>query len=139
MGGKNSGPLNRLQPSVQDNFVHLVRQGNFTIAVCRALSIHRSTFYDAMARGKDGDPEWVDFYERVNKAKGEAECNAVDKLVTHMDTDFRAVTWFLERAYPNRWAKKEQVDPKLRERFKNGYRIVVEEAPGVEPAKPDGE
>ncbi len=140
-GNENSGHLRRLQPSVQKNFIHLVRQGNFTIAVCRALSIPRSVFYDAMARGKEGDPMWADFYERVNQAKGEAECNAVNKLVEHMDKDFRAVTWFLERAYPNRWAKKEHVDPRLRERFKNGYRIIVEQAPGVEPeaAKPDGE
>lgn len=64
---------------------------------------------DWLARGRDGEPPFADFLDRVKEAEAQAE----DVMVACVRTaateprHWQAAAWWLERARPQDWAKRE--------------------------------
>lgn len=71
----------------------------------RAAQMHGITT-SAMRQHKKRNPEFVTALE---KAEAEAESGIHGKILRHMDKQWTACAWMLERRWPERWAKREYV------------------------------
>lgn len=117
----------------------LIEVGNYIPTACAAVGISEGTYYRWLAQGKevaliiddledaddlrermmDGEiPEGFtmlqvrsyEFRERVLMASGRAEAYAVGMVRNHMPSQWTAAMTFLERRFPGRWKRKEQID-----------------------------
>ncbi len=71
----------------------------------RAARMH-SVSLDAFRKWKERHPEFV---MALEKAESEAEASIHGKILRHMDKQWTACAWMLERRWPDRWAKREYV------------------------------
>jgi len=64
---------------------------------------------DWLARGRDGEAPYVDFLDRVKEAeaKAESEMVACVRAAAFEPKTWQAAAWWLERARPADWAKRE--------------------------------
>lgn len=60
----------------------------------------------AMRQMKRRDPEFV---TQLEKAEAKAEANFHGRIIRHMDKQWTACAWMLERRWPERYAKREEV------------------------------
>jgi len=67
----------------------------------QALGISESTFH-RWRRDKD------DFAEMIDQAIGVSESRLITEI--SVNEDWRAKAWILERRFPERWSKREQID-----------------------------
>ena len=67
----------------------------------QALGISESTFH-RWRREKD------DFAEMIDQAIGVSESRLITEI--SVNEDWRAKAWILERRFPERWSKREQID-----------------------------
>lgn len=92
------GPY-KYKPEVLDRLFRALRLGATREHACGAAGIGRQTFYDWIARDRNGDPEYAGFIVRLR----EAEANqAVRDLLTlekaAADGDIKAAMFRLERS-----------------------------------------
>lgn len=64
---------------------------------------------DWLARGRDGEAPYADFLDRVKRAEAEAEevMVACVRTAGMEPKHWQAAAWWLERARPSDWAKRE--------------------------------
>lgn len=101
----------KLTPELQERLTEAIRAGNYYEAACGYAGIHYSTFrrwMDTGERAKSG--KFREFYEAVTRAEQEAEVRMVAQWQKHMPEDYRAIRDFLERRYPERWARQNKMD-----------------------------
>ena len=67
----------------------------------QSLGISESTFH-RWRRDKD------DFAEMIDQAIGVSESRLITEI--SVNEDWRAKAWILERRFPERWSKREQID-----------------------------
>jgi len=51
-----------------------------------------------------------EFATAIKEAEAQAEASVHGKILRHMDKQWTACAWMLERRWPQRWAKREIVD-----------------------------
>lgn len=59
----------------------------------------------AMRKHKERHPAFV---TAIKKAEAEAESSVHGKVLRHMDKQWTACAWMLERRWPERWARKDR-------------------------------
>lgn len=71
--------------------------------------MHRASLMDWLARGRDGEAPFADFLDRVKEAEAKAEDAMVQCVRTAAlePARWQAAAWWLERARPQDWAKRE--------------------------------
>ena len=107
----NAGRKPSLTPQIQANIVKLIQMGSYVNIAASAVGIGERTFYDWMAKGKEGKKPYVQFSQAIEKAKGECETLLLSKLMKAIDQgDWKAAAWMLERKYTERWGRPIQVD-----------------------------
>lgn len=77
---------------------------------------------DWLARGRDGEEPFADFLHRVKVAEAQAEelmVGAIRKAGID-PTKWQAAAWWLERARPSDWAKREPTTEQEAERAETG-------------------
>ena len=52
----------------------------------------------------------AEFATALKEAEAQAEASVHGKILRHMDKQWTACAWMLERRWPQRWAKREIVD-----------------------------
>jgi len=116
----------KLTPDTQQNIIDALRAGNYFDAACAFAGISEATGYNWMKRGreeterrenprvKEGTEQWnteqrfLEFFEAVNRASAITEVTTIAKIKELGQDDWRALTWFMEHRYPDKWGRKTQ-------------------------------
>lgn len=118
---KKRGRKRKLDKKMIATIGELLEKGNYMNVVCNYVGISEATYYRWLDEGKTykesereiKDPDKLNLillYETVQKATAKAEIGAVEGLLTHGDTQWQALAWFLERKYGQRWSLKQQIE-----------------------------
>lgn len=86
-----------------------IKIGNYTTTSAKAAGVNENTFWSYYKKGKAGNPKYKSFYEEIIKAEAEAEVMAVAMVRKAMPDNWVAAMTFLERKFPDRWARRENV------------------------------
>lgn len=128
-----------MDQALVDELIELIQYGNYVPTACQAVGIAPQTFYRWMQTATEVD-DWLEdaanredleeamwggeipvgiaplqvrawvFRERAQKASAVSEANAVMAIRKQMPTQWAAAMTFLERRFPGRWKRKEQID-----------------------------
>lgn len=105
-----AGRPTKLSPEIADRIVQIVEAGNYREVAANLAGISPTTFRAWMRKGKEeADSDFGDFRRRVLKAEATAETNMVLAIAAKAGEDPKHAQWWLERKFPDRWGKKEQV------------------------------
>jgi hypothetical protein len=115
---------------VYEVLIKAIQMGLHPGPACKYAGIHRATYYawlrlakqereriDNGLAPKDVSAKYLDFARAIEKAEAQGELSSVARIRTiAADEDveprvrLQADTWFLERAYPERWGKRQAID-----------------------------
>lgn len=115
---------------VYDVLIKAIKMGMHPGPACQYAGIHRSTFYSWLREAKlerqriekgveprDCKKKFLEFAEEVEKAQAQGELSSLARIrniAADQDVEPRvrlqADTWFLERAYPQRWGKRQALE-----------------------------
>jgi hypothetical protein len=93
-----------------EKLTEALRSGSYRIDACRAAGIHYNTLLAWEKKGESQKSgEYIDFLDALRRAEAEAVVSNV-KIINKAATggDWRAAAWFLERKYPNNWARLDK-------------------------------
>ena len=108
MGRGKTG--SKLTKKVCDRICDGLRKGNYVTTCCRACGISTVTYYNWKKRGEEGEEPYVTFLERVEEAEAEGEMVHVEIIHdTAVSGNWLSSAWLLERKYPQRFGKREQM------------------------------
>ncbi len=101
----------RLTPAVQEKVLVALRAGSYLESAAQLAGIGSSTLYDWLARGRKArSGQFLEFLELVQGAIAQAEVQAVARVNTAAQTDWRAAAWWLERGPARaRWRQSVQL------------------------------
>lgn len=139
--GKRGGPGRdfKYSPEIHKKIIEALRAGNYVQVTCDYAGIDTATFYKWMKRGEKGQKPFDQFFSAVREAQAQGEMKHVvnidrcglgrpaqydqqGKLIqAAIDPDWKASSWVLERKFPERWGKRDQLklyDAKNGEDFK---------------------
>lgn len=103
--------LTRLDTEMQNRLVACVESGLTFQRAAQACGIGYSTFKTWMARGrKEKRGIYRDFMAAIKKADAQGEAWHLDNIKEHSAKTWQASAWFLERKFPERWAKRDFKD-----------------------------
>jgi len=103
-----------LTPERQEKICQLLRDGNYISVACKIAGISHKTFTRWLKRGEsEKTGKYVKFVKAVKKAEAENEARAVTIIQQAMPKSWQAAMTFLERKYPQRWARREYVEAKI--------------------------
>lgn len=120
-----NGRPTKLTKSLQDEFVKVLKAGNYIETAAAYVGLHKSTVYDWLKRGarekervrKDGrlrvrkeEQKYVDFSDAVEKALAHAEIRDVAIIGKAAETQWQAAAWRLERKFRDRWGRSDFKD-----------------------------
>jgi hypothetical protein len=104
-----------LTPEVADRLVALLRAGNYDAVAARACGVAPRTFREWQQRGRSdraADEPYRRLLARVEQARAEGEAVHVARIAKAAEQDWRASAWYLERAFPERWARPQLREPR---------------------------
>lgn len=105
------GRPTKLTPEIQERICAAIQQGNYAFVAARCAGISESTFYSWLDRGaREKRGAFAEFLESIKKAESIAEAGAIEVVRNASQQSWQAAAWWLERKYPERWARKERVD-----------------------------
>ena len=115
------GHPTKCTPELIAQFENVLRAGNYVETACGFLGLSVNAFYRwqrdakaALERVEGGgelteDEEmWIEFTQAIARARAHAEVAAVARIrQAATDGDTGADQWFLERAFPGRWGRRQ--------------------------------
>ena len=112
----------------QKKLFQAILAGNNIITACLYAGIGKTTYYEWMEKGENGDPVYIGFAEAMRDALAQCEMKLVMAIDKHavgraaqfdkenvrliqdgIPPDWKAAAWMLERKFPDRWGKRDQV------------------------------
>lgn len=100
----------KLTPQLQEKIVSLISAGNYIRTACVAVGIDEDTYFRWLKRAKKGEKPYTDFAEAIKKAEAAAEVLYLNRIRKAADDGtWVAAAWFLERKYPTRWGRKDEL------------------------------
>jgi hypothetical protein len=99
-----------------------IRTGLSRTAAAAKGGVSKRALMDWLARGRDGEAPFEHFLHRVQDAEAEAESEMVACIRTAaLDPKYwQAAGWWLERARPADWAKREPTPEQETQRAEGG-------------------
>ena len=107
-----SGRKTKLTPTLQDEIVKRIRAGNYIKVACQAVGISHTAYFDWIKKGEEGISPYSEFLYLVKRAESAAHVHFVAIIASQAPTQWQAAAWWLERKFPDKWAKKEKIDIK---------------------------
>ena len=102
----------------------LIEAGNTIQTIFGALGISKQTWYNWLNKGEKAKSGiYRELWEEVQKAESRAEIRYVSIIAKAAPENWQAAAWWLERKYPERWARKDKVDLSA---DKDGFKVIVE-------------
>jgi transposase len=118
--GVGVGRPSSLTDEVERKLCDALRAGNHLEVAARYAGVSRSTLHRWLAladQQQPADPRLEQFREAVEKAQADAEVHAVGVVRRAIaQGEWRAALAYLERRHPQRWRRREQVQPEARDR-----------------------
>lgn len=114
-----TGRRSKLTPEVEKKIIQALKDGNYFAVACKLAGISPQTGHEWIARGRGTDKTrkssktFADFANAVKNAEAAAEDKAVRKIVAAGTETWQAAAWYLERKFPDRWARRERPSPDL--------------------------
>lgn len=105
------GRPTKLDDLTAKRIVDAVAEGASRSAAAEAARISRQTLMNWLAAGRDGDPAYVDFFDRVKTAEAKAEIEMVNIIRQAATRSWQAAAWWLERCRAETYALKRDVVP----------------------------
>ena len=107
-----SGRKTKLNKELTDEIVKRIRAGNYIKVACTAVGISQTAYFDWIKKGEDGISPYAEFLGAIKKAEAEAEAhvNYVAIIASQAPTQWQAAAWWLERKFPDKWAKREKIE-----------------------------
>lgn len=103
----------KLNEKLIEEAAKLIKSGNYASVVCKYFGIDESTWYRWLEKGeriKNENNIYRKFFNAIKKAEATAEGRNVAIIQDAAQTTWQAAAWYLERKYPDRWGKKDQMD-----------------------------
>lgn len=122
------GAKSTLTADIADRIVALLSAGNYIGVAIRACGVPGSTYKDWISKGREGDPGYAEFAERVDRARAEGEARNVAQIARAAAENWQAAAWLLERQWPERWGR---VSVRMRDPVPDDETAVV--APDADP------
>lgn len=140
----NLGRPLSLDQRTAGQIVGLLRRGLYQEDAVAAVGVSRSTYFAWLAKAREIrrrvanehdeiDPDQLDaltveelrlldFLELVTGARATAEAEALSAVRDAFPTDWRAAAWYLERSWPDKYGRREQVTVQTDEQVE--FRVV---------------
>ncbi len=103
------GRPSKLDDLTAQRIVAAVEKGLPRVTAAKLARVHPATLYEWLARGRDGDADYVEFADRVRQAESKGEEALVGVMVQHAANHWQACAWLLERRHAKAWAKADAV------------------------------
>lgn len=129
------GRPSKFTPEVKNTICDYISAGNYIDTSCRLAGVDYTTFRGWVVRGEqEGKGEYFDFLRQVRLAEAQAEAERVRLILQagRLD-DWKANAWYLERKYPERWGKKEQLDAKVQSQHTEIKEYKIEQQIETDP------
>jgi hypothetical protein len=129
-----------LTPDRHKRIVDMIRLGSYAIVAAKANGIGESTYFQWTKRGREAewnpdgtlvnqdDRPYVEFAEAVKEAEAAAEVQSVGVIRQAGQTTWQAAAWYLERKYPDRWARKDTLRQEVSGSLNGSVEIDAEDS-----------
>lgn len=114
----------KLTPELQKNLIRYIQAGSHIVVACKAVGISEVTFYDWVKRGRAGEELYLKFLKSIKKAQAKTEIRNIAIVQKAAEKNWVAAMTWLERKYPQRWAKKDKLDVRTKKTVES--RQVIE-------------
>jgi hypothetical protein len=98
-----------VDPKLLDQIYELLRQGCSIRTTCESVGISQSCFFEYIRRSNpdatDHDPRFLEFAERVTRARGEGKARLIGLVSEAAPEDWRAAIALLERISPAEYCR----------------------------------
>lgn len=94
-------PRTVMTDEIKAKIVKAVRLGLWPDRAAEMHGVNKGTFRNERKRDEQ-------FATAIKEAEAQAEASVHGKILRHMDDQWTACAWMLERRWPERWAKREQ-------------------------------
>ena len=102
-----AGNRSKLTKDVIKDVARMARGGLRNTDICKALGIHQSTFYKWLQEPRSGLE--VELFESLEKARAERKAFMLQTITkAAQDGTWTAAAWWLERVYPEEFAKPDR-------------------------------
>lgn len=106
MAEKKNGRPSKLTPEVTDRFLSAIRLGAPYQLACNYAGITYQTLLNWRDRTEEA---FLEFFEAIKVAEGEAAIQWLETLDKHSDADARWAAWKLERRYPHDFGRRDRM------------------------------
>jgi hypothetical protein len=101
----------KLKPELIETIEKNISEGNYVNIVCQAVGIHKASYYSWYHKGENGRGIFKEFHDAIDRATAKAEQTYIGVIRDAANKGtWYAAAWWLERRFPERWGKREQVD-----------------------------
>lgn len=118
---RRPGQPTKCSHSLIAQFENVLKAGNYVETACEFLGLSVNAFYrwqrnakEALERVENGgdltedERLWVEFAQAIARARAHAEVASVARIrQAATEGDVNADQWFLERAFPGRWGRRQ--------------------------------
>lgn len=101
------GQPSKLDDLTAQRIVKAVAKGLPRDTAAKLAMIAPRTLYNWLRRGRSGDPDYVQFLQRVQEAESQGEAELVADLRVHAKSSWQACAWLLERRRPKVWGQRK--------------------------------
>jgi hypothetical protein len=104
------GRPTKLNADATNQILDALRLGVPQSTAVAYAGISRSTYYRWLAAADDPEAsdDFRDFRDAVEVARAEAEVRSVAVIQNASGRSWQAAAWFLERSFPEHWARKDR-------------------------------
>jgi len=135
---KYLGRRTRLTPELQQQLCAYIAAGNYASVACAAVGIAPKLIYDWAAKGrKPGAKEcYREFGSALEKAEAQAHARSVAIIQKAALETWQAAAWWLERRYPEQWARRDTLRQEITGRGNEPliFRVVYDALPSIAQA-----
>ena len=133
---KNKGGRpTKVTEELTEKLFQYISEGNYLDTACRLAGVDYSTMRRWVQRGeKEGKGIYYDFGEMLKIAEAQAEAKRVSLILKAGEfDDWKANAWYLERKYPERWAKKTTLDANIKSEHVERQEMHIEHQLEADP------
>jgi hypothetical protein len=101
--------LRKLDPARRAALLEALKDGNYKCVAAQRAGIGASTLRRWLSMGRRSPQGALrQFYDEVVEAQTYAEILAVQAIIDHFQSDWRAALAYLERKFPKRWSNRRE-------------------------------
>lgn len=106
MAEKKNGRPSKLTPEITARFLDAIKLGAPYQLACNYAGITYQTMLNWRDRTED---VFLEFFEAIKQAEGEAAIQWLTTLDKHSEADARWAAWKLERRYPHEFGRRDRM------------------------------